>query len=56
VVVVADDGGVDVGVAVDLGGAEKADVDAPGLQPVGEDLRHGDHRVGGVGEDPVADG
>ena len=38
----ADDGRVDVGVLVELGAAEEPDVDAPGLQPVGEDLRHAD--------------
>ena len=41
--------------AVDLRGAEEADVDASALQPVGEHLRHRDDRVGGLGELAVAD-
>ena len=53
--VVADHRRVDVGEAVDLGAAEEADVDAAGLQPVVEDLRHADHAVGRVGELAVAD-
>ena len=40
--VVADDRRVDVAEAVELRRAEEADVDAPGLQPVGEDLGHAD--------------
>ena len=39
-VVVADHGAVEIAEAVDLRGAEEADVDAAALQPVGEDLRH----------------
>ena len=53
--VVADDRRVDVAVAVELRGAEEADVDASGLQPVGEDLGHRYDRVGGVREITVAD-
>ena len=55
VVVVADHRRVDVGEAVELGAAEEADVDPPGLQPVGEDLRHADDGVGRVAELAVAD-
>ena len=55
VVVVADHGRVDVAEPVELGGAEEPDVDAPGLQPVGEDLGHADHGVGGLGQLAVAD-
>jgi hypothetical protein len=55
VVVVADDGRVDVREAVDLGGAEEADVDAARLHPVVEDLGDADHGVGGLGQDAVAD-
>ena len=40
VLVVADDRRVDVAVPVELRAAEEADVDASGLQPVGEDLGH----------------
>ena len=40
---------------VDLRRAEEADVDAAGLEPVGEDLGHRDHRVGGLRELAVAD-
>ena len=54
-VVVADDRGVDVAEAVELRRAEEADVDAPGLQPVGEDLGHRHDGVGRVGEVAVAD-
>ena len=39
-VVAADDGGVDVGVPVELGCAEEAEIDAPRLQPVVEHLGH----------------
>ena len=55
VVVAADHGRVDVGVAVDLGGAEEADVDPAGLDPVVEHLGHADDRVGGLAEHAVAD-
>ena len=55
-VVGADDGRVDVAEPVELGGAEEADVDAAGLEPVVEDLRHADDRVGGLGQLTVADG
>ena len=41
--------------AIELGGTEEPDVDPAGLQPVGEDLRHGDDRVGGLGQLAVAD-
>ena len=54
-VVVADHGAVEVAVAVDLRGAEEADVDAAALEPVREHLRHRDDRVGGLGELAVAD-
>src|SRR5215472_10038061 len=50
------DRGVDVGEAVDLGGAEKAHVDTAALQPVAKDLGGGDHRVGGLSEVAVPDG
>ena len=52
----ADHRGVDVAEPVELGGAEEADVDAAGLQPVVEDLRHADHGVGGLGQLAVPDG
>ncbi len=55
VVVVADDRRVDVAEAVELRGAEEADVDAAGLQPVGEDLGNRHDGVGSVGEVAVAD-
>ena len=55
-VIPADHGGVDVAELVDLGGAEEADVDAAGLQPVVEDLRDADHRVRRLGQHAVADG
>jgi hypothetical protein len=55
VVVAADHGRVDVGEAVDLRGAEEADVDPAGLHPVVEDLRDGGDVVGGLAEDAVAD-
>ena len=55
VLVVADDRRVDVAEAVELRGAEEADVDASGLQPVGEDLGHRHDRVGGLGQLAVAD-
>ena len=41
-VVVADDGGVDVAEAVDLGGAQEADVDEAALEVVAEELEHAD--------------
>ena len=53
--VVADDRRVDVAEPVELGAAEEADVDAPGLQPVGEDLGHAHDGVGGLGQLAVAD-
>src|SRR5207302_5684358 len=52
-VVAADDRGVDVAELVQLGGAEEADVDPARLQPVVEHLGHADHRVRGLGQDPV---
>ncbi len=55
-VVAADHGRVDVREPVELGGGEEAEVDAAGLEPVVEHLRHADHGVGGGGEDAVADG
>ena len=55
VVVGADHGAVEVAVTVDLRGAQEADVDAPGLQPVAEDLGHRDDGVGGLGQLAVAD-
>ena len=53
--IVADDGGVEVGIAVDLRPAEKADGDPPALQPVAEHLgdRHGGQRR--IAELAVAD-
>src|SRR4029453_1741778 len=54
-VVVADDGGVDVAEAVDLGGAGEADVDAPAADPVVEHLGDGDEVLGAGGEVVVAD-
>ena len=54
-VVVADHSGVDIGVAVDLGSTEEADVDPSRLQPVVEDLGNAHHCVRGLGEDAVAD-
>ena len=51
----ADDGRVDVGVLVELGTAEEPDVDASGLQPVGEDLGDADDGIAGVGQLAVAD-
>ena len=51
----SDHRGVEVGEAVDLGGAEKADVDAPALQPIAEDLWRRDHRVRGRRQIAVAD-
>jgi len=42
VIVVADHRAVDVAEAVDLGGAEKADVDQPALQVEAEQLEHRD--------------
>ncbi len=48
--------GVDVAEAVDLRGAQEADVDPPWLQPVVEDLWNAHDDVGGVGENAVADG
>ncbi|MNR13761.1 hypothetical protein D3C85_1301870 [compost metagenome] len=54
--VVADHGGVDVAELVDLRRAEEADVDAPALQPVAEDLAGGHHGVGGLGQFAVTDG
>ena len=53
--VVADDGGVDVGEAVDLRTSEEADVDATRLQPVVEHLGHTDNAVSGVRQLAVAD-
>src|SRR5690606_13712041 len=50
-IVVADDGGVDVAEAVELGGTEKADGDAAALQPVAEHLGYrdgGDREGAGV--------
>ncbi|MNM47598.1 hypothetical protein D3C81_585700 [compost metagenome] len=54
-VVVTDHSRVDVAEAVDLGGAEEADVDAPTLQPVAEDLAGRHHGVSGFGQLAVAD-
>ena len=54
-VVLADDGGVEVGVAVDLGPGQEPDVHPAGLQPVVEDLGHADDRQRGVGQHAVAD-
>ena len=54
-VVRADHGGVDVGVLVELSATEEPDVDAAGLQPVGEDLRHADDCIAGLGKFAVAD-
>ena len=51
----ADHGRVDVGVLVELRAAEEPDVDPPGLQPVGEDLRNADDRIAGLGELAVTD-
>ena len=51
-----DDRRVDVAETVDLGRAEKAHRDTPALEPVAEDLRRRDHRVGRLGELAVADG
>jgi hypothetical protein len=53
--VVADDRGVDVAAAVDLRGAEEADVDAPAADPVVEHLGHRDQVLGAGGEVVVAD-
>ena len=46
---------VDVCEPVDLSCAQKSDVDPAGLQPVVEDLDEADDRVGGLGQDSVAD-
>jgi hypothetical protein len=54
-VVVADHSGVDVAETVDLGGAEKADGDAPALKPVAEHFRHRDRGDRRVAEFAVAD-
>ena len=54
-VVVADHRAVEVAEAVDLGGAQEADVDPAALQPVAEDLGDRDDRVGGLGQLAVAD-
>src|SRR5207302_8187599 len=54
-VVGSDDGAVEIAEAVDLSGAEEADVDASTLEPVAEHLGYRDHGVGGVRELPVAD-
>ena len=54
-VVVADHGRVEVGVAVDLRGAEERDLDAPGPDPVVEHLGHRDDEVGRLGQLAVAD-
>ena len=54
-VVVADHGAVEIAEAVDLRGAEEADVDAAALEPVGEHLRDGDDEVGRLRELAVAD-
>ena len=53
--VFADHRAVQVAAAVDLGGAQEAHVDPAALEPVVEDLGHGDHRVGGLGQLAVAD-
>ena len=45
--IVADDGGVEIAEAIDLRGAEEADVDAAALQVVGENLRQR-HDAGGA--------
>ena len=55
-VVGADHRRVDVPAPVDLGRAEKADVHAPGADPVAEHLGHRHELVGGGGEVVVADG
>ena len=55
IIVGADHGAVEIGEAVDLRSPQEADVDAAALQPVGEDLRHADHCVGGLGQLAVAD-
>ena len=54
-VVVADDGGVDVAEAIDLRGAEEADVDAPAADPVVEHLGDRDEVLRAGGEVVVAD-
>ena len=54
-VVVADHRGVDVAEAVDLRGAEEADVDPPAADPVVEHLRHRDQVLRAGGEVVVAD-
>ena len=54
-IVVADHGAVEVGVAVDLRRPQEADVDPAALQPVAEDLGHADDRVGGLRQLAVAD-
>ena len=51
----ADHRAVEVAEAVDLRGAEEADVDAPGLQVVREHLRQRDDAGRGFGELAVAD-
>jgi len=55
-VVRAHHGGVDVAPSIDLGRAEKSDVDAPGLEPVGEDLGHRHHGVRATTEHAVTNG
>ncbi len=54
-VVGTDHRGVDIGEAIDLRGAEKADVDAPALQPVTEHFRHRHHGIGGRRELAIPD-
>jgi hypothetical protein len=52
----ANDGRIEVAVAIDLGSAQKADVDQPALQVVLKEVRHGDHRGGPRHQAWVADG
>src|SRR5262245_11000898 len=54
--VVGDDGGVDVGEAIDVRRPEEADIDATSLQPVAKNLRSGDNSVGRFGEVAIANG
>src|SRR5450830_321983 len=54
--IVADHRGVDIAETVDLGRAEKTDINAPALQPVAEDLTGRHHGVGGFSQFAVANG